>query len=266
MLRKIKERIIKFFCSIPLVIVLLGLIIIGSALGSCIPQGLPLAEYSAKYGIARAQLFFLLGLNDVYHAPWFIALLSLLWLSLFTCTLRQLKSWRKSFRSIITHLGLLVILLGALVTGAFGEKGFLMVYEGHSQDVFLGADNKFRNLDFKIYLDDFEIEWYDSASDNKRESRIKDFKSKIVVIDNGKAVAAKIVRVNHPLTYKGFTFLQSSYDKKEYRWTGLEVVRDPGAPFVYSGFFLLNIGIILIFYFRPKRNISEDVVYEEANQ
>lgn len=254
--RKIKEKLLNFLCSIPLVITLLCAIIIASALGSLIPQGLRPEEYFRKYGSAASGLLFWLRLNDVYHAGWFIAFLSLLGLSLFTCSGRQLKSWPRSFRSLITHLGLLIILLGAWVTGVFGEKGFLMVYEGHSQDVFVGADNKFKNLDFKIYLDDLEIAWYDSPNGNKKRRRIKDFKSKIVVIDHEKAVAAKIVRVNHPLFYKGFSFLQSSYDEKEYKWTGLEVVKDPGVPFVYAGFLLLNIGIILIFCFRPKKNES----------
>lgn len=254
---KVKAKIVKILCSLPLVIILLGLIILACALGTFIPQYLPPSEYIGKYGRAAYQLLSLAKLNDVYHAWWFIALLSLLGSSLGVCTLRQLKSWRKSCASIITHLGLLVILLGALATGVFGEKGFLMVHKGYSQDVFLDSNNKFKKLDFKIYLDDFEVEWYDSYSNNKNSRQVKDYRSKIVVIDNGKAALAKIVRVNYPLSFKGYTFYQASYDSQELTWTGLEVVKDSGAPFVYIGFILLNIGVVLIFSFGPKHKVID---------
>lgn len=205
--------------------ILLVLIVLASAAGTFIPPGLP----------------------DVYHSWWFIVFLSLLGLSLFACTLKRLKLWRTKFGSSITHIGLLVILAGALISAIAGQRGFLIVSQGQAQDVFLSANNKFKKLDFKIYLDDFSVEWYDSIG-----AAVKDFKSKLAVLDEGKIALTGTVRVNHPLKYKGWAFYQASYDSKEFNWSGLEVVKDPGVPFVFFGFILLNAGVVSIFYFKPR--------------
>ena len=117
---KLKQKITSLLCSIPFVITLLFSIIVACALGTFIPQGLPPSHYIQKYGTYNANLLSFFRLNDMYHSGWFITILALLWLSLFTCTLRQLKSWKKSYASIIVHLGLLVILIGSLITGIFG--------------------------------------------------------------------------------------------------------------------------------------------------
>lgn len=223
---KRNNNIVSIFSSAQLAIILLALIIIASAAGTLIPAG------------------------DIYRSRWFILLLSLFWLNLFLCTFKRLKLWRAKFPSCITHIGLLVILAGALITCVFGERGFLIVYEGHSQDTFVRADRRLKELGFKIYLDDFLIEWYDSHNKDAAARRVKNFKSKITILEKGQIAAARTIEVNRPLKYKGYAFYQASYDQDELRWSGLEVAKDPGAPFVFGGFILLNIGITLAFYFR----------------
>ncbi|MFH1577929.1 MAG: cytochrome c biogenesis protein ResB, partial [Candidatus Omnitrophota bacterium] len=78
--------------------------------------------------------------------------------------------------------------------------------------------------------------------------RIKDFKSRLRVIEDEEVILTKTIEVNHPLKFRGYTFYQSSYDPEQLNWTGLQVVKDPGVALVYLGFILLNIGIILVFY------------------
>ncbi|MFH1578249.1 MAG: cytochrome c biogenesis protein ResB [Candidatus Omnitrophota bacterium] len=78
--------------------------------------------------------------------------------------------------------------------------------------------------------------------------RIKDFKSRLRVIEDEEVILTKTIEVNHPLKFRGYTFYQSSYDPEQPNWTGLQVVKDPGVALVYLGFILLNIGIILVFY------------------
>jgi cytochrome c biogenesis protein len=58
--------------------------------------------------------------------------------------------------------------------------------------------------EFKLRLDKFETEYYPSGG-------VKDWKSTLTVFENEKPVLNKIVEVNHPLSYKGFVFYQSSY-------------------------------------------------------
>ena len=80
---------------------------------------------------------------------------------------------------------------------------------------------------------------------------VKDYKSILRVVEGGKTVMTKIIEVNDPLKYKGYVFYQSSYDPEGERYTGLQVTRNPGLIVVYSGFILLCIGVVFIFYVKP---------------
>ncbi len=84
------------------------------------------------------------------------------------------------------------------------------------------------------------------------EEAIKEFRSSIRIIDENNPAPAGIIKVNAPLQYKGYTFYQSGYDSQRLNWTALQVVKDPGVPLVFLGFVLLNIGIMVNFYFRLK--------------
>lgn len=220
---------VPIFSSVQTAVIIMFLIITASALGAFFPA------------------------LDTYHSWWFILLLSLFWLSLLLCTIKRLKLWRAKFPSAITHIGLLVILSGCLLTCVFGEQGLLIIFKGHSQDTFVKANRKFKELGFKIYLDDFLIEWHNSQGADTPARTVKNFKSKITVLEQGRAALEKTIEVNRPLKYKGYAFYQASYDRDEFKWSGLDVAKDPGAPFVFTGFILLNAGVMLAFYFRPKR-------------
>lgn len=80
---------------------------------------------------------------------------------------------------------------------------------------------------------------------------IKDYKSKLRIVEDGKTVVEKTIEVNDPLKYKGYAFYQSSYDPQGGKYTGLQVTKDPGIPVVYAGFSSLCFGIIFIFYIKP---------------
>ncbi|MFH1777517.1 MAG: cytochrome c biogenesis protein ResB [Candidatus Omnitrophota bacterium] len=80
--------------------------------------------------------------------------------------------------------------------------------------------------------------------------RPKDFLSKISIIKHGQKVKSTDIRVNSPLRFDGYTILQSSYDKKQHQWSGLQVVKDHGTQVVYTGFVLLILGLVITFYVR----------------
>jgi hypothetical protein len=80
---------------------------------------------------------------------------------------------------------------------------------------------------------------------------IKDFKSNLRVIDNGKTVLSKTIEVNDPLKYGGYVFYQSSYDPEGGLYSGLQVTKNPGIVVVYSGFIILCVGVVFIFYVKP---------------
>ncbi|MDO8426042.1 MAG: cytochrome c biogenesis protein ResB [Deltaproteobacteria bacterium] len=98
--------------------------------------------------------------------------------------------------SDMTHISLLLILLGAIVGSFAGYKDF--------RAIFVGGDVTVPNEGFKLKLDKFWIDYYDSG-------QIKQYNSLVTVIEGGKEVLQKQIWVNEPLYYKGIRFYQSSY-------------------------------------------------------
>ncbi len=111
----------------------------------------------------------------------------------------------------ISHLSVLIILIGGLMGSIFGFRAFVNILEGDSVDkVYLGGRQGEIPvpLSFALRLDDFQISYYDLP---RPEKLVKEYSSVITVLDNGNEVLKKTVRVNHPLHYKGLAFYQSSY-------------------------------------------------------
>ena len=82
---------------------------------------------------------------------------------------------------------------------------------------------------------------------------IKDYISELQVIENNRVVKEKDIQVNHPLHYGGYHFYQQDYDHEEGRYTVLQVTSDSGLTLVYSGYFMLCIGIFWYFWFMKLR-------------
>ena len=111
----------------------------------------------------------------------------------------------------ITHLSILIILFGALIGSLFGFKGFVNIPEGQAVDqIFLrqrrGVEP--RALGFTVRCDDFRITYYDV---NPQERLVKEYISTLTFLKDGREVMKREVRVNHPLTFNGLHFYQSSY-------------------------------------------------------
>ena len=100
------------------------------------------------------------------------------------------------FGSDIVHLGILIILLGGIISGIGGDRQMLTISEGQVVPV-PGAE-------FQLRLDKFETDYYANG-------RVKDWKSHLTVIKNDQPQFKKIVEVNHPLSHNGYRFYQSSY-------------------------------------------------------
>jgi len=112
----------------------------------------------------------------------------------------------------ITHLSILIILIGGLMGSLFGFRGFVNVMEGETVDrVFLRVkdDEIARPLGFKVRCDDFSLTYYDLPG--RKEKHVKEYTSILTILENGQDVLKKAVQVNHPLHYKGLAFYQASY-------------------------------------------------------
>jgi cytochrome c biogenesis protein len=105
----------------------------------------------------------------------------------------------------ITHLSVLVIMIGAVIGIFLGFKGFLNLREGEASNVAYTRDGRPHELGFSIRCDDFDVEFYGMSE------MPKDYRSWLTVIKDGKEVMRKVIEVNEPLKFEGYTFYQSSY-------------------------------------------------------
>ena len=90
----------KFLSSVKLAIVLIILLTVASIVGTLIPQGRSLAEYSARYG-SLSGLFLALRLTRLYQSAWYLALLLLFAANTIVCTISRFgPKWRRAFRPV----------------------------------------------------------------------------------------------------------------------------------------------------------------------
>jgi cytochrome c biogenesis protein len=105
----------------------------------------------------------------------------------------------------VTHLSILLILLGAVVGARFGFKAHVTLLEGMSSDVVTAEDGRDIPLGFDIRCDDFDVVFYPESD------RPKTFKSKVTFVEDGRDILTGEIEVNKPFAYKGITFYQANY-------------------------------------------------------
>ncbi|MBU0960903.1 MAG: cytochrome c biogenesis protein ResB [Proteobacteria bacterium] len=109
----------------------------------------------------------------------------------------------------IVHASILMIFLGAIIGELYGFKGSIMLPETKATDKIYAFNTQASiPLGFEVRCDRFGIDFYDSGMP-------KAYRSDLTVLENGKVVLNKQIVVNDPLTYKGITFYQSSYQSYE---------------------------------------------------
>ena len=105
----------------------------------------------------------------------------------------------------VVHFSVVLLLIGGLIGSIFGFEGYVNIAEGESaQSIELSNSNQKLQLGFEIRCDDFNVEFYDSGAP-------KEFRSRLTIFKQGKAVLQKDIIVNDPLRYEGISFFQSSY-------------------------------------------------------
>jgi cytochrome c biogenesis protein ResB len=146
-----------FLASPRLLYWLLPVIILFSVAGTLLPQGEPPAWYAERLGAWAGPAAFL-GLDDIYHSGLFTFLLGLLGLNLTLCTWQRRISARRRPDVLLTHIAVLTVLAGGMVTGIRGRRGSLPLTVGQTSDTAEGKPG-FR-LPFAVKLEDFRIETY----------------------------------------------------------------------------------------------------------
>jgi cytochrome c biogenesis protein len=106
----------------------------------------------------------------------------------------------------VIHTGLLLILIGGGIGTKFGFEGQVRLREGESSKIYIDerGRGKAQPLGFWIKANDVRIEKYDNGSP-------KAYYSDLEIIDQGKIVKTKTIKVNDPFDYQGIYFYQASY-------------------------------------------------------
>ncbi|MBI2191675.1 MAG: cytochrome c biogenesis protein ResB [Planctomycetes bacterium] len=158
-----RQSLYRLLTSLPFAVTLLGTVLFLTALGTVILQGGPAADYPSRYGKGLGGAILALGLDDLFHTAWFNGLLVLLSISLALVVVRR-RAWRlPQCGFLLSHGGVILVLLGALVANVWGFKGFIDLHEGETVTEAVSMDRRTqemerRALNFSLRLDDFEIE------------------------------------------------------------------------------------------------------------
>ncbi|MBI5888214.1 MAG: cytochrome c biogenesis protein ResB [Deltaproteobacteria bacterium] len=89
-----------FFNSLKLTLFVLITLAIVSIFGTVVEQNLPIAKYHAQYGAKWTKIILMTGVNDMYHANWFVFLLALLTVNIIVCTFERFPP---KWKSLLTH-------------------------------------------------------------------------------------------------------------------------------------------------------------------
>ncbi len=119
----------------------------------------------------------------------------------------------------VVHIGLLVIMAGALIDALWGVRGSVVIPEGSRSDTLLiPAKESQIKLPFQIELEDFRIVSY--GEEFQRRGKVKDtpfkdaiasFESDIRIIKDGKVVAQGTTAVNSPFDFGTYRIFQATY-------------------------------------------------------
>jgi cytochrome c biogenesis protein len=187
-----------------------------------------------------------LGLFAVYESWPLLAAAVLMYASLSNCVLTRGRALYRRWRmrlprnhqfigeagSLAFHLSFFVLLFGILYGKAAGFTAFVNVIEGQSvvearpsydqveEGVLFSAT---QHKGFEVHVDSFNAAYYGNG-------KPRDFVSHVDVIDQGRRVTSKDIRVNQYLEYQGVKFYQASYG-----WAPVIQVSDPSGRKVFDG-------------------------------
>jgi len=116
--------------------------------------------FESRMGTEAAQQVF-------YQRLWFDAALGMLWLNVFCAMVTRFPFKKRHFGFLLTHVGILGLLAGALLTRIGGVEGKMLIFEGETQANFVRGDYE---LDIR-YPDQTQVEWKDISSGTVIDSR-----------------------------------------------------------------------------------------------
>jgi len=202
---KTLSALYRFFRSVRLAVVLILIIAVLSIVSTLIPQGRDPSFYFHSYGAFWAQLFLILNFDDFFHSWPFRIPVGLFFINLSVCAVdrfisRRHRRARRRHGPDLIHLGLLLLIIGAMVSVAGRRESF--VYMGVGEEIQLKEK-------YIIRLVEAEYQEYE-------DGRPKDWISTVAVLRNGELlIPSYSIEVNKPLRIGGVRIYQSSFARED---------------------------------------------------
>lgn len=297
-LKNFKEAFLNEFSSVKLAIVLFIFLAITTLIGTVLPEEpmVGASDLIKKYGLKKYYFLRSLGLTDVFHSWWYLALLTTLWMNLTVASFKRVfPKWRlafawpselkeetikklpincelpssnlkavekklreKKFRTKInegkllavkggwhrlgasvTHVGIMILLIGSLISTLTGYNGMAQLSENEGfyladlgqkstqirsveRENWLAPISKMPIWFGKIppYLVKVNKTWRVDYEGGQPKQWYSDLS---VLDDNKKELARKTIFVNSPLEFMGLDIYQSNWG----RFTDLSFNNEP---------------------------------------
>lgn len=179
--------------------------------------------------------------KQIYGAWWFCMLWALLGIGGIAL---MIKIHLRNFSTILLHASFIFILLGALITHLYAEKGIIHLRLNIPTNEYLiqnanKEEMRTSTLPFTLRLTKFEIA-YGCGTD-----AVQNYFSNFIISDGNQTQQAQ-VSMNHIFSYHGRRFYQNSYDNDN-QGTYLSINYDPyGITLSYTGYTLLFLSFFLM--------------------
>jgi hypothetical protein len=123
-----------FLSSMHLAIITMSAVLLGTVAGTLVFQNSQPAKYVEFYSEPMFAIFKALHFTNIFSSWWFIAFTVLLCINLVSCTIQR-KAWRLPLLGVLlTHIGIVVVVLGGFVGDLFKVEGGITLTDGQSTD------------------------------------------------------------------------------------------------------------------------------------
>ncbi len=189
----VRERLSSMKTGVALLALVLALSVVGVVIG----QNLPPSAYVERFGKVGAAVITGSGLASVFRSWYFLFAVWALTLSVISCSFRRILRLARgrgpklaALGSLVTHLSLVVVLVGGVLTATVGFR------RADSHYLRAGDTTEVPEGGFALRVDEARTEFADSGM-------ISEYVSVVTVIEDGRESAPRRIEVNHPLTVNG---------------------------------------------------------------
>jgi len=192
----------------------------------------------------------------IFRSPVFVLLLGALAVSSLVCCVRRGMRVRQ-VGFLLTHGGVVVILAGACIGFAVGERSdfAVPVSDRHQVRELPTRDGGSIDLDFGLTVNSFNVSHYDRA-DDAGGAVARHYSAGLHLYEDDGTVRDEELTVNHPVAHNGWRIYLMSYDVTAQRYVVLSARRDPGRLPVIGGIWALMIGVAIMCFRKESGNAA----------